>query len=144
MAIADCIEVMEPFWYKRPEHVAALLAFEQTHSVALPNDFKQFLSWSNGGEGQFPNIYLSLWSIEHIAQLTKDYKIDHYLGPKVIPFGSDGGPICFLFDYRNGTSPGVVSVNFGDLDINELKSIANSFTEFLELAIAGTLVDDDL
>lgn len=59
-------------------------------------------------------------------------------------FGSDGGPICFLLDYRNPEHIRISSVNFGDLDIAEVKQIAISFDVFLELAGNGKIISNNL
>ena len=77
--------------------------------------------------------------------LNEDYKINEYLGKKVLAIGSDGGLICLLLDYRgNNDEPCFSSVNFGGLDPDEIKVIAPKFTLALELAIAGKIVGDDL
>lgn len=135
---------MNLFWQKNIGATESIRIFEQNTNRILPADYKEFLSWSNGGQGKFPNIYLDLWKIEDICSRSSDYQIATYLGRKFIPFGSDGGAICFLFDYRIETKPKVVSNNFGDLDLNEILFISDTFSQFLKLAITGELIDDDL
>ena len=34
----------------------------------LPDDYKEFMLWSNGGEGNIGSQYLSLWKIEDLMQ----------------------------------------------------------------------------
>lgn len=41
----------------------------------LPDDYKEFMLWSNGGEGNIGSQYLSLWKIEDLMQLNKEYQI---------------------------------------------------------------------
>ncbi|KAA1047230.1 SMI1/KNR4 family protein [Pseudocitrobacter sp. 73] len=113
----------------------------------LPDDVKSFWLWSNGGCGKFKNIYIALWPLEDIPSLNSledGYLIKHYLGNKFIAFGSDGGPICFLLDYRDPEYVKVCSVNFGDLDIEEVKEVAPSFKTFMEMALDGSLDDEFL
>jgi hypothetical protein len=109
-----------------------LASIEAQTNLSLPNDFKEFVKWSNGGEA------------ENIVTLNKDYQIQRHLGEEVIGIGSDGGPICFLFDYRNEEGLRFSSINFGDLDPDEIKIVAPSFSDALTMAITGTLIDDDL
>lgn len=45
----------------------------------LPDDYKEFMLWSNGGEGNIGSQYLSLWKIEDLMQLNKEYQIQKYL-----------------------------------------------------------------
>ncbi|MCR8649792.1 hypothetical protein A1343_11075 [Leptospira interrogans serovar Bataviae] len=48
---------------------------ESIFKVTFPEDYKQILLWSNGGEGKVGNRYLSLWKIEELVQLNEDYQI---------------------------------------------------------------------
>ena len=48
----------------------------------LPDDYKEFMLWSNGGEGNIGSQYLSLWKIEDLMQLNKEYQIQKYLSKK--------------------------------------------------------------
>lgn len=112
--------------------------------LPLPADFREFMRWSDGGAAKFPRVYLSLWPASEVIGLNKDYQINRYLGDRVIAIGSDGGPICFLLDFRSSDSPAFASVNFGDLDPAEIKQLSATFTGALELAMSGQLDDDAL
>lgn len=144
MTIAACIATVSPFWLKNDGATDSLAAFEKQRALPLPPDFKAFFRWSDSGRGKFSGIYLDLWKIEQFDLLGRDYQIDHYLGEAFVPFGSDGGPICFLLDYRTPAGPAIACVNFGDLDIDEVKVIAPSLTEFLAMAVRGELIDEHL
>lgn len=144
MTIAKCIEAVAPFWLQNEGAAESVAAFEKQRALTLPSDFKTFFTWSDGGRGVFPHIYLDLWKAEQFDPLGRDYQIDHYLGDAFVPFGSDGGSICFLLDYRTLAAPAIACVNFGDLDIDEVKVIAPSLTEFLMMAVRGSLVNEDL
>lgn len=130
-----------PFWQQSaPATRESIAAFELDNNLPLPQDFNTFLCWSNGGQGTFSAIYLDLWRVETFTALNRDYQINRYLGPKCIAFGSDGGPRCFLLDYRHDLGPSVASCDFGDLDVAELRFVAHSFSAFLQLALTGALV----
>ncbi|EBS7636909.1 SMI1/KNR4 family protein [Salmonella enterica] len=141
------IEQIKPFWSKYdPLSESDMMLFESNFTHRLPEDMREFFLWSNGGAGKFQNIYITLWPLEDIKELNggDGYLINHYLGKQFMAFGSDGGPICFLLDYRNPEHTSISSVNFGDLDIDEVKEIATSFSGFLELAVNGKIISNDL
>lgn len=146
MKINECIMLLSSLWHcERGVSKNVLENVEQITGFKLPQDYKKFMQWSNGGEGVLKNIRLSFWPAEDLVSLNEDYKINEYLGKKVLAIGSDGGPICLLLDYQgNNDEPCFSSVNFGGLDPDEIKVIAPKFTLALELAIAGKIVGDDL
>ena len=146
MKINECIMLLSSLWNcEKGVSKNVLESVEQVTGFKLPQDYKKFMQWSNGGGGVLKKIRLSFWPAEDLVSLNEDYKINKYLGKKVLAIGSDGGPICLLLDYRgNNDEPCFSSVNFGDLDPGEIKVIAPKFTLALELAIAGEIVGDDL
>lgn len=145
MNIAQCISLISSTWHGyQGVSTDVFNKLEPQIQLQLPSDYKEFMCWSNGGEGVFPAIRLSLWPAEDLVRLNSNYQINRYLGDHVLGIGSDGGPICFLLDYRLGNKPKFSSVNFGDLDPEEIKQIAPSFTSAIEYAITGKLIDEDL
>jgi hypothetical protein len=99
----------------------------------FPKDYVEFLLWSNGGEGEIGENYLSLWRCEDIAQLNEDYSIQKYLTENFVAFGTNGGGECYAFDYSEPEKPKVINCALGDLDINELRYVADTFTEFIAI-----------
>jgi hypothetical protein len=145
MTINTCIQNLASLWHGRGGTTNQILSDVETQTgLQLPSDYKEFMQWSNGGEATLPKVYLALWEAEKIVSLNQDYQIQHYLGAKLLGIGSDGGPICFLLDYRDGLEARFSSINFGDLDPNEIKELAPSFTDGLTIAISGALSDDSL
>jgi hypothetical protein len=105
----------------------------------LSKDYQKFLLWSNGGEGYIGSNYISLWKLENIIQLNKDYQIQKYLGDNCIAFGTDGGGICYGFDYS--LQKKIFKSSLGDLDRNEKIFIANTFDEFIAIALEKDMSD---
>jgi hypothetical protein len=101
--------------------------------IVFSKDYVDFLFWSNGGEGEIGKNYISFWCCEDIVQLNKDYGIQKYLTENIVAFGTDGGSECYAFDYRVSKNPKIVKCSLGDLDINELRDVADTFTEFVEV-----------
>jgi predicted kinase len=128
--MSELLTRITPFWYRNSgateeqiQHVEQGLPFE------LPHDYKEFLRWSNGGEGKLGSTYLSLWKVEEISQLNNDYQITHYL-PNVLGIGSDGGSQCITLDYRaNSAQPSLVKVPFGALETESITVLGSSFYE---------------
>ncbi len=145
MNISNCIQMLNSSWHGNPSASEQELgAIETRMNIKLPADFRAFMAWSNGGVAKLPSLYLVIWEAEKIISLNLAYKIQDYLGEKVLAIGSDGGPICFLLDFREEFRVHFSSINFGDLDPTEIKKIAPSFSDALAIAIDGTLKDDEL
>jgi len=107
----------------------------------FPKDYVDFLLWSNGGEGEVGENCISFWRCEDIVQLNKDYGIQNYLTENFVAFGTDGGGVCYAFDYRNSKNPKIVKCALGDLDMNELIKVADTFTELLNVECDGNFND---
>lgn len=128
----ELLEEIAATWYKEPgANSSQIESLEQELKVTLPEDYRHFLLWSDGGEGDIGKCYLSLWSIGEIPQLNSDYLISHYV-PGLVGIGTDGGSICYALDFRQDrVSPSFVSVPLGDLDYESVVIIAPTFSEGL-------------
>ena len=93
----------------------------------LPDDYKEFMLWSNGGEGNIGSQYLSLWKIEDLMQLNKEYQIQKYLSKKSLVIGTDGGDNCIGFYFGEPTF--IFLQPLGDLDLSENRFLSQSFTD---------------
>lgn len=89
------INAIAAHWFKNDGATwEQILDVERLLRFVLPEEYKIFLSWSNGGEGDLGRDSLSLWPIEQVGQLNEDYHIDQYL-PTVLAIGSNRGGECF-------------------------------------------------
>jgi hypothetical protein len=126
----ELISIVSPNWVRRPPASPSQVAASQGETgVEYPLDYVSFLLWSNGGEGELFGKYLSLWPVEEVAQLNRDYAIANYIRALVV-FGSDGGGEAFGFDYSSA-SPVIVSVPFGDLDPASKTFVGASLADFM-------------
>jgi hypothetical protein len=112
---------------------AEIAAVEQHFGVRLPREYKRFLLWSNGGEGQVAagrtvhSSYVSLWPTAEIIGLNADYEIGEGRG-SLLGIGSDGGGVCFAFDYRDmAAEPPVVAIGFANADANAARLVSATF-----------------
>lgn len=111
------------------EHIKNI---ENVFSLKLPKDYKQFIKMSNGGEGWINETYLDVWNIETIIPYHSDYEFHKYLNKNIIAFGTDGSDNVWAFSYeKNKESPKVIKFSFGDMDMDEIEKISDSFSDFL-------------
>jgi hypothetical protein len=113
-----------------------ITAVENEFDVVFPEDYKTFLKWSNGGEGYIGKNYISLWKVENLITLNKEYQIQKYLSNNFLAIGTDGGGICYGF---NITDYIFFKCSLGDLDVGEIFVIAESFKDFFGKALVEEL-----
>lgn len=133
-------ERIAPSWFGNPGTTDIdIQQVELDLNVTLPHDYKQFLLWSNGGEGYIGSNYFSFWTIQELKELNASYRINHYL-PGILGVGTDGGGECYALDFRSDPSaPAFVRVPLGDLDIESVIPIASSLQEGFEKAITQNI-----
>lgn len=120
------IERIKQSWHSNPpcnQQVMVSLG----NLFPLPNDYKEFMLWSNGGEGNIGSHYLSLWKIEDVMQLNNEYQIQKYLSGKSLAIGTDGGDNCIGFYWGESTT--LFLQPLGDLDLSENRFLSSSFTD---------------
>ena len=109
---------------------------KQLH-IAFPEDYLEFLKWSNGGEGYIEKNYVSLWKVEDLEVLNREYQIQTYLSKGYLGIGTDGGGICYGFCLEKQFA--IFKCPLGDLDINEITIVANSIKDFFGNALVSEL-----
>ena len=109
---------------------------EQLH-IVFPEDYLEFLKWSNGGEGYIGKNYVSLWKVEDLEVLNREYQIQTYLLKGYLGIGTDGGGICYGFCLEKQFA--IFKCPLGDLDINEITIVANSIKDFFGNALVSEL-----
>ena len=109
---------------------------KQLH-IAFPEDYLEFLKWSNGGEGYIGENYISFWKVEDLAALNAEYQIQEYLSEKFLGIGTDGGGICYGFCLE--TQFAIFKCPLGDLDTNGITIVANSIKDFFGSALVSEL-----
>ena len=109
---------------------------EQLH-IVFPEDYLEFLKWSNGGEGYIGENYVSLWKVEDLEVLNREYQIQTYLSKGYLGIGTDGGGICYGFCLEKQFA--IFKCPLGDLDINEITIVANSIKDFFGNALVSEL-----
>ena len=125
-------ELLRRFQTTRPASSDEIEAFEHEAGITLPSEYREFLRFTDGGEGFIgPNSYAMLWRVDELLRFNKEYQADEY-APGLLLFGSSGGGEAFAFDLRPHRKQQIVSVPFIGMDLNEILPIAETFDGFLE------------
>ena len=96
----------------------------------LPDDYVNFLFFSNGAEGDIGNNYLAIWRIEDLVSRNKACSVEScVLG--LFLFGSDGGGEAYGFDYR-GEKTIIVNVPFIGMNWKTAIKKGDNFLDFLK------------
>ena len=110
---------------------------EEQLYIVFSEDYLEFLKWSNGGEGYIGKNYVSLWKVEDLEVLNREYQIQTYLSKGYLGIGTDGGGICYGFCLEKQFA--IFKCPLGDLDINEITIVANSIKDFFGNALVSEL-----
>ncbi|KVF68821.1 hypothetical protein WS75_27525 [Burkholderia sp. FL-7-2-10-S1-D7] len=122
--------------------LAAIASLESTLGVSLPPNYKDFLLWADGGEGEVGDLYLSMWTVEQVIELNALYSITSRMGQDFVGIGTDGGDYCFALDLRKGER--FVVVPLGALAEDEVKPLASDFVVGLTRIHDGLITGDNL
>jgi hypothetical protein len=129
-AIIDLLQKNEP------ATAAEMESFRSTCPVDLPKDYLEFVEYSNGAAGSFPNgNHIILWRIERLVERNRAYEVEDY-APGIFVFGSSGGGEAYGFDTRSSIA--VIPIPFVGMQLSEVEYLVPSFTEFLT-ALAGAV-----
>jgi hypothetical protein len=108
----------------------AIAECEKHFGLKFPDDYRDFMKYSNGGEGFFgPNSYLRLWKIEELSLMNDGYETANYL-PNALLFGTDGGEEAFGFDLRTSQTK-IIEVPFVGMEWELAWLLSDSFRGFL-------------
>jgi hypothetical protein len=82
---------------RTPASEEAISLAEERVGVRFPDSYREFLSETNGAEGEIGEGYVQLWPIEDV-RVSSDTKLGNECAHKFILIGSDGGgeAICIL------------------------------------------------
>ncbi|HEF4780471.1 SMI1/KNR4 family protein [Burkholderia multivorans] len=130
------------FRRRAPATRAEIARLEKALGVLLPLNYKDFLAWSDGGEGEVGDLYLSMWAVEQVIELNALYSITTRMGRGFVGIGTDGGDYCFALDLRRDQR--FVVVPLGALAEDEVKSLASDLVAGLTAIHDGHITGNDL
>ena len=114
-----------------PATPSAIETAEKFFNLKLPTDYKEFLQFSNGLEGETADSYLVLWSAQELVELNQAYNVKEFVS-SIIIFGSDGAEDAFAFDTTNMT---IVKLPFIGMGYIANKKLTDNFADFLSSQI---------
>ncbi len=144
MDIYETIAILKKNWYRNRVSKKDIKFLTESFQKIFPQDYLLFLKELGGGSYIFKDLLFSFWGVEEIVELNQEYQINKYLGKELIGIATDGGEICFLLDFRVRGKVKFASCSLGDLDIDEVKILADSFTEALQLMLEEKITLDDI
>lgn len=130
------------FHRNAPSTLVEIVSLETTLGVSLPLNYKDFLVWSDGGEGEVGDLYLSMWTVEQVVELNALYSITKRMGRGFVGIGTDGGDYCFALDLRRDER--FVVVPLGALAEDEVKPLASDLVAGLTSIHDGHITGSDL
>ena len=114
-----------------PATPSAIETAEKFFNLKLPTDYKEFLQYTNGLEGETTDSYLVLWSAEELVELNQGYNVKEFVS-NIILIGSDGAEDAFGFDTTNMTIVKLPFVGMGHI-VNE--KVSDTFGDFLSTQV---------
>ena len=114
-----------------PATPSAIETAEKFFNLKLPTDYKEFLQFTNGLEGETTDSYLVLWSAEELVELNQAYHVKEFVS-KIILIGSDGAEDAFAFDITNMT---IVKLPFIGMGYIAREKVSDTFGDFLSFQI---------
>lgn len=118
-----------------PAAARAIEEAERALGITFPDDYRAWLSSVNGLEGFFGPVYVALWPLAQVVEMTAAYHLDHDL-PGAVVIGSDGGGEAVVYDFRDAP-PRLALANFVSAGWHEAIQQAGSFSEFMEQRSQG-------
>lgn len=121
-------------WYPQPPASSEAVEALRTQSgLDLPRAYLAFFEQSNGGDGDLGIApgWLSLWSIEEVLGLNRDYEVQQWI-PGFFGFGTNGGGELLAFDTRTPHPWKIYMIPFVPMDANDALLVAEDFASFAQ------------
>lgn len=84
-------------------HLDTIREAERSLGARFPQDYVDFLSRANGGEGPVGDeSYVILWPAERLVRRNRGYKVGDAYAPGLVFIGSDGGNEAFAIRESDG------------------------------------------
>ncbi|WP_071460608.1 SMI1/KNR4 family protein [Bacillus massilinigeriensis] len=121
--------LLSQFELNEPASENIIKKVEELLSINFPQEYYDFLLFSNGGEGAIGQSYLVMWKIEDLIELNEAYGVEEF-APGLLIIGSNGGDTAYCIDMKRTIKP-FVQVPFIGMDLSEVQDCSNDFNGFL-------------
>ncbi len=109
----------------------ALMSALNENTPGIPQDYCEFIMFSNGAVGFIGESFIVLWSVEEVIQLNETYEF-HNNFPGLLCIGTNGGLEAYALDLRNGSKTKYGMIPFITTGYDDLVPCGNSFYEFID------------
>lgn len=119
----------------RPDPPAGRLqiaAVERHFGIRWPDDYREFLGFSNGGGRAPPDAFRGLMRLEEIVLFNESYRVQDNF-PGLVAFANEGF-LVYAFDFRQADTV-ISSVGLSSSDWSDVIEEAASFVEWLEAGL---------
>jgi hypothetical protein len=132
--IKEIIESDLPWDREKSASPEAINSLASNSGLNLPKDYLDFLSLSNGGEGELPvdPYWFQIWSAENVLEHNEGYQVAQFL-PGFFAFGSNGGGEMLAFDTRKDGAWPVYMIPFVPMEEADAREVASEFLSFAQL-----------
>jgi hypothetical protein len=133
MSIVNLLGDSAAKWNRNPPAATdAIQDLVSECAIDLPDEYLEFLRFSNGGEGELgvePG-WFQIWPAEQVLELNKVYEVDTNV-PGFFAFGSNGGGEMLVFDVRSKQPWSIAMIPFIPMQSDMVKTIALDFEAFV-------------
>jgi hypothetical protein len=113
------------WWHANPPlSPSTKTSFSSEVGRRVPDEYLEFLEWSNGGQGDTGLNYFTLWKGEELQSLNKGYDIESFL-PGCLAIGNDGPNFLFM-----DTQDRICRTPYGYGKDDMVEVLASSFSDF--------------
>lgn len=116
------------YYYGASESLVNVL---KDNEPGIPQDYLEFLRFSNGAVGFIGKSYIKIWSIDEVVDLNEAYEI-YSNHPGLLYIGTNGGGEAYAIDLRPESKARYGMIPFITIGFNDLLPYGNSFMEFLD------------
>jgi hypothetical protein len=129
-----------PTWIREePGESAAFEAIESEYGLKLPEDYKEFILFSNGGQIYAGGSVLHLEPADYLPEHNMNDEFEASL-PGMFIIGDDAGGSYYFFDPKNQMGKGEYAiwlVSMGSLRSEDARFAGKNLTEVIEEVLAG-------
>ena len=86
----------------------------QIPSISLPQEYKDLLSFANGGLLTNGEREFGFFGSKEIREYYIYYQFPQYM-PEALPIGFNGGGVFYAYDFRNKENPSIIAASSGNL-----------------------------
>lgn len=124
---------------REPGNLQAIQALEQEFSLQLPQDYQEFILYSNGGEVRGDEAVINLESPEILMGHNLDEAFQEYT-PGIFVIGDDAGGCIYFYDPTNQLGHGVYALfllPLGTLNFEDAIFVGKNLTEVIANIVSG-------